>query len=754
MQGSPACRGKPAVAAGRRTAVSRIAPHIEPAPMDHLPPPASSNLAEPIDSPENILAGWAALAARSPADPDPLLAPIQALIAAGRLTEAGVLLDAAQFRFPDHAPFAVEAARVAQRQGVTDEALRRWQTVRERFPRSAAGVTGAAAALREAGRPADAEALLAAAVPQFPHDPGPAIDYAWLAHARRDWPEALHRWSKVRERFPDQPQGYSGAAATHRLAGEFDLADALLQYAMQRFPHATGLAFDFGWIAQARRDWPEALRRWEAARVRAPDVPAGYIAAAAALRALDRLDEADALLRDAAARFPDDLAVVVEQAWLAQARRDWALAERHWDRARPGLPGEEVVYTGGARAAREQGRVETADALLREAIARFPGRRSPLTEHAWLAQLGRDWPAAVERWAVVRARFPDHGEAYSLAARALLELGRDDEADAVLTAGVARLPSLAEIAADHADLAMRRQDWPEAAQRWEAAVARFPAEARFADRLREASQRITESAPPPDLMPMARTPAPGARAPESDLPPNPAPAPKPDLTAVDRQVRDLMLQFESLGGQQLGCEFGIVQRDCGAEPLGLLRWADMPYDGILAVLESRCAGVGTEANTELFVTAMDGGPREYCTRDRRGFMLMRTFIPEDEVPSDRMYAASCRRLQFLARKLVEDLEAGSKIFVYRLTDRELTGTELERLRAAIRSYGDSTLLYVRRADAQHQDGAVELAGPGLLVGSMDRFKVSPAGEVSASPPTASWLTLCRNAWDLWRALRS
>jgi tetratricopeptide (TPR) repeat protein len=717
--------------------------------MDHPPPPASSNLAEPINALEDVLAGWASLAARSPPDPVPLLAPIQALIAAGRLTEAGVLLDAAQFRFPDHAPFAVEAARVAQRQGATDEALRRWQTVRDRFPRSAAGVAGAAAALRQAGRPAEAEALLAAAVPQFPHDPGLAIDHAWLAHARRDWPEALHRWSKVRERFPDQPQGYSGAAATHRVAGEFDLADALLQYAMQRFPNAAGLAFDYGWVAQARRDWPEALRRWEAARVRAPDVPAGYTAAAAALRELGRLDEADTLLRDAAGRFSDDLAVVVEQAWLAEARRDWAAAECYWDRVRPGLPGEEVVYTGGARAAREQGRAEKADALLREAIARFPGRRSPLTEHAWLAQISRDWPAAVERWAVVRARFSDHAEAYSLAARALLELGRDDEADAVLTAGVARLPSLAEIAADHADLAMRRQDWLEAAQRWEAAVARFPAETRFADRLREARQRIAESALPPDLNLAARAPAPkSGSAPES------GPAPKPALTAVDRQVRDLMLQFESLGGQQLGCEFGIVQRDCGAEPLGLLRWADMPYDGILAVLESRCAGVGTEANTELFVTAMDGGPREYCTRDRRGFMLMRTFIPEDEVPSDRMYAASCRRLQFLARKLVEDLEAGTKIFVYRLTDRELTGIELERLRAAMRSYGDSTLLYVRRADAQHPDGTVELAGPGLLVGSMDRFKVSPTGEVLAPAPTASWLTLCRNAWDLWRALRS
>jgi len=232
-----------------------------------------------------------------------------------------------------------------------------------------------------------------------------------------------------------------------------------------------------------------------------------------------------------------------------------------------------------------------------------------------------------------------------------------------------------------------------------------------------------------------------------------APAAKPEAGTVDRQVRDLVLQFESLGGRMLGCEFGIFQRDCGAEPLGLLRWADMPYDGIVAVLESRFEGVGTEENTILFLTAISGGRGEYCTRDRRGFMFMRAFIYEDEVPFDRMYASACRRLQFLARKLIEDLVEGNKIFVFRLTDRHLTEEEIARLHAAMRSYGDNTLLYVRYEDAEHPNGTVELAGPGLMIGYIDRFKVTPTGEISAAPPTASWLKVCQNAWELWSSLR-
>jgi hypothetical protein len=116
-------------------------------------------------------------------------------------------------------------------------------------------------------------------------------------------------------------------------------------------------------------------------------------------------------------------------------------------------------------------------------------------------------------------------------------------------------------------------------------------------------------------------------------------APKPDAGSTDQQVT----QFESLGGRGLGCEFGIFQRGCGAEPLGLLRWADMTHERLLFALDSRFEGVGSPEQTELFVSAIGGGRGEYCARDRRGVMFMRTFIHEDEVPFDKMHVSACRR---------------------------------------------------------------------------------------------------------------
>src|ERR1700709_963317 len=51
---------------------------------------------------------------------------------------------------------------------------------------------------------------------------------------------------------------------------------------------------------------------------------------------------------------------------------------------------------------------------------------------------------------------------------------------------------------------------------------------------------------------------------------------------------DLVLQFESIGDN---CEFGLVQRLAGAEPLGLLRFAGTPLRNLLGGLNARFADI-------------------------------------------------------------------------------------------------------------------------------------------------------------------
>ena len=193
----------------------------------------------------------------------------------------------------------------------------------------------------------------------------------------------------------------------------------------------------------------------------------------------------------------------------------------------------------------------------------------------------------------------------------------------------------------------------------------------------------------------------------------------------------------------------IFQREFEAEPLGLLRWADLSHEALAEALETQFDGVGLPEHTLLFVPPTDGR-REYWTRDSRYWMAMRTFVPADEIAEDKMFERVCRRLQFLRRKLIEDLAAGNKIFVYKVLARNLTDSEIGRIRQAVRRYGENTLLYVGYADADHSPGTVEQPEPGLMLGYVERFAFSP-DDRSLGPATEEWLAVCRAAYKLWKA---
>jgi hypothetical protein len=108
-------------------------------------------------------------------------------------------------------------------------------------------------------------------------------------------------------------------------------------------------------------------------------------------------------------------------------------------------------------------------------------------------------------------------------------------------------------------------------------------------------------------------------------------------------------------------------------------------------------------------------------------------------------------MQYLSGKLVRDLEAANKVFVYRTAVRSMDDAELDRFYAALRSYGnDTTLLYARYADAAHPDGTVELARPGLLIAYFDRFGVKPSGQMMPVP-FATWAVVCREVYRLWQS---
>lgn len=211
------------------------------------------------------------------------------------------------------------------------------------------------------------------------------------------------------------------------------------------------------------------------------------------------------------------------------------------------------------------------------------------------------------------------------------------------------------------------------------------------------------------------------------------------------------MRFESLGGTGHGCEFGIFQRKFGAEPLGLLRWADLGVEQLCRALESEFEGVGDPENTVVFVPETGHDRPEYWTRDHRHHMAMRSFVYCDEVSETEMIRLARQRLKFLRRKLLEDLRLSEKMFVYKNMKRNLTLEELDRLYAAVRSYGDNTLFYICYSDRNHPAGTVEVISekPGLILGYTDRFTHTPDDSKFLGETSEIFIELCNAALSLW-----
>jgi predicted Zn-dependent protease len=192
--------------------------------------------------------------------------------------------------------------------------------------------------------------------------------------------------------------------------------------------------------AVRRCDWDEALRRWRVVLEHYPDTPAALLGLGEGLLELHRLDEADATLEEALRQARDDIWVAVYHARVAMRRADWTEAVRRWSALRDHFPDATLWCGGLGEALLEAGRVDEADAVLGEGVRRAPDDIWLAASYARVAMRRADWPEAVRRWGAPRENFPDATLWYGGLGEALLEAGRVEEAEAVLTAGVGRAP--------------------------------------------------------------------------------------------------------------------------------------------------------------------------------------------------------------------------------------------------------------------------------------------------------------------------
>jgi hypothetical protein len=168
----------------------------------------------------------------------------------------------------------------------------------------------------------------------------------------------------------------------------------------------------------------------------------------------------------------------------------------------------------------------------------------------------------------------------------------------------------------------------------------------------------------------------------------------------------LLLEFESLGDD---CEFGLVQRAGGVEPLGLFRFAGFHVlwrhrlDCLITAIEERLERL-TRPGT--LVVELRGEPdrrQEYMVWQTAYNLLYHTFRHEEEITQADITEEQYKVLAFLRRKFLDDLGTAAKIWVFK-SRFPYPEEDIKRLIGELRQYGSNRLLWVLYADKQHVSG--------------------------------------------------
>ncbi len=463
------------------------------------------------------------------------------------------------------------------------------------------------------------------------------------------------------------------------------------------------------------RDWPTAVAHFALYVVAAPEDAEGWRMAVLACREAEWLEEAEALAVIAVQRFPRGLGILTEWALIALVMRRWELAKERWAAVHLIYPRDAHTLVRSATVAEELGDHAEAERFLKLATdvspsghvyaetARFLERRTRITD-------------AVQGWRRAVDGLPGDATMAENFCRTLNLAEMFEEAEEFATQHLTDYEPTAGILAQRAKSAAGRLDWREAIVRWRLVRDQFPGNEEAEELHGQAlwHHQVSQGLNTAKLEPGQRE--------LSDQGP---------AAQVD-EAKAVVLSFESLGDN---CEFGLVQRHFGAEPIGMYRWGGVSVGSLIAAVEARFDGMGLAENTEL--TGHPGD--EYVLRDRRDWLSSHTFVPFNEKKFERIRDQQLAALQFLSDRLRQDIEEPWKIFVFKPRSGQISDDEMQALHSALHKIGDVSLLCVSVPADAETIGTTQRLSRGLYRGNISR--VSPtarAGEVDYP----GWLRLC------------
>ncbi len=600
------------------------------------------------------------------------------------------------------------AAQAAEQAGDWRHALSIWSALRHTAVYEREALIGISTALWQTGRFTEAKAELEAATERFHDYLDFSIARALAAEQAGHHDEALALWRDLQERFPAYPLAYAKITEALLKNHDYAAAEQVVSSALTRFPSDLNLLVNAILVSIAQSQWYEAslrLNHLEAAwpehsftRISAPDLRR-------TIKTGQQIMQQNALCG---------------QAYEAERQGQWAAAQHLWQQLHDSGFDERGTLLGLGRSSREGGDFVTAEAVLGRASQRFPDDLEILAHHAQAAAKAEIWPVAAQRWQYIFSRFEIASELFAdLAANAYYNAGETETAETFIKAAARAHPGRGEYHITCATFAQRAEHWPEAIAAWDEVIKLHPDAELFKSHRGEALYKASQS---------------GAAAPRL-----------PDAEDELSALRQKLLVFESLGDN---CEMGMVQRHYGVEPLGLLRFAAIRLDKVVQLLNQNFAGVGDPQYTIIEET-----PVEFIIKDNRDLFLMHTYLQTHDITAEKLLAQQIKRIGFLRRELLEELETGDRIFVCKNSDWAIPDDQLAEISTCINKYGRNLLLGIRLADEHNPPGSLKCVQADILVGYVASMQGNSGFLGGATYDYASWRLILEAAYDYKQALQ-
>jgi tetratricopeptide (TPR) repeat protein len=362
------------------------------------------------------------------------------LITLGRFEEAETIFQQLKELYPEQPDGYERLAKLTHSFGDWELALKRWSEAVVKFPPKIGFQVKKGNLLIKLSRFDEAEAVFQQLIEKYPELPSGYEGYARLTHSFGDWELALKRWSEAIVKFPENIGFQLEKGNVLINLSRFDEAEAVFQGLKEKYPEQPEGYSGYAELTHHLPHWKLALKRWNEAIAKFPDNIDFQVHYGNALINLSRFDKAEAVFQGLKEKYPERPQGYEGYAGLTHHLLDWELALQRWEEAIAKFPYHFNFYLQKGDVLANLFQYEEAETWWEKVIAQYPDRHQALLKSAALARQLGNHEFAWERFEQIIEKFPWYLRAYCEAAKELIAMGRFAEAEEKFLLALQRNP--------------------------------------------------------------------------------------------------------------------------------------------------------------------------------------------------------------------------------------------------------------------------------------------------------------------------